>query len=285
MREKLYIIDISNFIHRAYYVHKELTTPDGFPSGAIHGTFSMLYTFIHKYSPKNILVCYDWQGEGSFRKSIYPEYKANRASVNAISAQELIIRHIIKLLGIASAEVAGYEADDVIATAVKQYKQQYDCVVVTGDKDLLQLIDDNVSMLDTMKHITYGHEEVKKKFNVQPNQISDYLAIAGDNVDNIPGVKGVGKKGASKLLEQYGDLANIYKNIDAIPGALGKKMKANQQEAFISQQLSHLYDNLNLNISKIQFTPKPNQELLDLFDKLYFVANKPKLLKLWKQYE
>ena len=285
MREKLYVLDISNMMHRAFYVHRDLATTDGFPTGAVHGTFSMLCTFARKHKPQNMLICYDWQGEGSFRKSIYPGYKASRTKTNGISAQELIIRHIVELLGIASVEAEGYEADDLIAAAAKKYRDTHDVVVVTGDKDLMQLIGDNVSVFDSMTNTTYGPAEVHKKFGVEPHQISDFLAIAGDKVDDIPGVKGVGKKGAGDLLAKYDSLMGIYDDSVVIPGALGKKMAAGKDDAFLSRRLSHLYDNIPCEVDSVLFKPTTNNDLLELFNKLQFTSNVPKLHALWKQYD
>lgn len=284
MLNDLYIIDISNLFHRAFHVHKDMCTPEGFPTGAIFGTFSMICNMIKKYDIKDMLICYDHPGEESFRKGIYPGYKASRGTRGSMSAQELIIRKMIELLGIATIEQAGYEADDLIASAVRYFKSQRNCVIVTGDKDLLQLIDTNVTVLDTMKGCFYGDDEVMKKFGVKANQISDFLAIAGDKVDDIPGVKGVGKVGASKLLTEYGTLEDIYKNVDAIPGALGKKMKADHDSALISQRLSRLYDNLEINTGDIQLQPKYSEELLQLFERLYFSQNTKKLQLLWSRF-
>jgi len=280
----LYIIDISNIFHRAFYVHQDLATPEGFPVGAIHGTFSMLCGMIKKYDIKDMLICYDHPGEESFRKSIYPGYKASRGTKGSISAQELIIRKVIELLDISTVEQAGYEADDLIATAVKKFKVDRNIVIVTGDKDLLQLIDTNVTVLDTMKKCFYGDNEVQKKFGVKANQISDFLAIAGDKVDDIPGVKGVGKVGASKLLAEYGTLEDIYKNVVVIKGALGRKMAADQDNAFMSQRLSHLYDNLEIHPGDMKLKPKYNEELLQLFERLYFSQNTKKLQLLWSKF-
>lgn len=272
-------------MHRAFHVHQDLATPEGFPTGAIHGTFSMLCGMIKKYDINNMLICYDHPGEESFRKSIYPGYKASRGVRGSISAQELIIRKVIELLEIATLEHIGFEADDTIATAVKHFKTHRNVVIVTGDKDLLQLIDTNVTVLDTMKRCFYGDEEVQKKFGVKANQISDFLAIAGDKVDDIPGVKGVGKVGAGKLLAEYGTLEDIYKNVDSIPGALGKKMKTDQDNALISKRLSHLYDDLEIPQDlNTQLHPKYNEELLELFKRLYFTKNTEKLQLLWSKF-
>jgi 5'-3' exonuclease len=238
---------------------------------------------IHKYDIKNMLICYDHPGEESMRKSIYPGYKASRGTRGSISAQELIIRKIIELLGICAIEMPGYEADDLIASAARHYKSQRNVVIVTGDKDLLQLIDTNVTVLDTMKKCFYGEEEVMKKFGVKAHQISDFLAIAGDKVDDIPGVTGVGKAGASKLLMQYGTLEGICDNVASIPGALGKKMTAGKDDAFLSKKLSHLYDVELAPDLDTSVAPKYNEDLLSLFSKLQFVANTKKLIKLWSK--
>ena len=284
MKDHLYIFDISNFIHRAYHVHKDLATPDGFPTGAIYGTFGMLFNFIKKYRPHNILVCYDACSIDSMRKAIYPEYKANRATTTAISAQEMIIRHMLYLMGITGIEMPGWEADDIIASAVKQYRDTHDITIVTGDKDLLQLFGPGVQILDTMKNMQYTQEDIDKKFNVQAHQISDFLAIAGDTADNIPGVPGIGAKGASKLLQQYESLQKIYDSIDEIKGALGKKLEANKEKAFISQKLSHLYDDLELPMHSIQFRPTHNDSILELFQKLHLKSHLPRLAQLWQWY-
>ena len=279
--DDLYIIDISNIMHRAFHVHQDLTTPDGFPTGAIHGTFSMLCNMIHKYDISNMLICYDHPGEESLRKSIYPGYKASRGKRGSISAQEKIIRKIIELLDICTIEMPGYEADDLIASAARHFKSQQNIVIVTGDKDLLQLIDTNVTVLDTMKKCFYGEAEVMKKFGVKADQISDFLAIAGDKVDDIPGVAGVGKAGASKLLAKYGTLDGVYDNVSEIPGALGRKMITGKDDAFLSRKLSHLYDVELAPDLDTTVMPKYNEDLLGLFAKLHFVANTKKLTKLW----
>ena len=282
--DDLYIVDISNLMHRAFYVHQDLATPAGFPTGAIMGTFSMLVNMIKKYDIKDMLICYDHPGQESFRKSIYPGYKASRGAKGSISAQELIIRRVIELLGISTVEQAGYEADDLIASAVKKFKPHRNIVIVTGDKDLLQLIDTNVTVLDTMKKCFYGDDEVQKKFGVKANQISDFLAIAGDKVDDIPGVKGVGKVGAGKLLAEYGTLEEIYKNIVVVKGALGRKMAADEDNAFLSRRLSHLYDNLDIQPDDMRLKPQYSEELLQLFERLHFSQNTKKLQLLWSRF-
>lgn len=284
-KDCLYIIDISNMMYRAYYVHEDLVTNDGFPTGAIHGTFSMLYALCKEHNPKHMLICYDWAGNESIRKSIYPHYKENRGVKSGISAQETIIRYIVNELGIAHVEYMGYEADDLIAAAVKKYKSAYDIVIVSGDKDLLQLIDHNISILDTKNRQFYSFDEVDKKFGVKPNQVSDFLAIAGDKCDEIPGIKGIGAVGARKLLNQYSTLEEIYKHAKDIPGALGNKIRADKENAFMSQALTHLYDDVPLDDVNVNFNPTKNEALLRLFNNLQFTSNIKKLHLLWDQYK
>ena len=296
MKSKLYIFDISNMIHRAFHAMEKnnLSTKDGFPTGAVYGTFNMLMTFIQKHRPQNILICYDAQDGVSVRKDLYPLYKSNRVQVNEVSAQEKVIRRIIELLGIESIEASGYEADDLIATAVDKYKGTYECVVVTGDKDLLQLVQDGVSVYDSMKDIYYSEEDVSNKFGVAPHQISSFLAIVGDKVDCIPGVKGIGKKGAQQLLSKFDSIGDILEKIEegtwisGTPIKLEKKLRDDIDMAKISANLADLYfvDEADeaLDNKDISFCPKINQDLLALLSRLDFDKSITKLQAVWRLY-
>jgi len=287
MKETLYIIDISNMMHRAFHVHKHLATSAGFPVGAIYGTFTMLYKWIQDVHPKNILICYDWQGEGSVRKNIYPQYKANRVQVNAVSAQELIIRRMLADLGMSSIEMPGYEADDLIASSTLQFKSKYNIVIISSDKDLMQLVEPGVEMFDAMKKKVYHEEDVIEKFGVRPDQILDYLSIVGDAADNIPGVKGIGKKGACELLEKFQSLEKIYDSIEDVKGVKRDKLEKSRDVAFMSKKLATLYNNLQvLSNFNIQFHPKNNKELINLFKTLEFGDDTfLKLNNLWSMYK
>lgn len=287
MKDTVYVIDISNFIHRAFHTYGDLQTSDGFPTGAIYGTLSMLLNFIDKYKPKHMLVCYDPPNSNLLRKEIYPEYKANRTKIDEISAEEMIIKHLIKLMNIPSVEVARHEADDLIATAVNKLKDDMNIVIITGDKDMLQLIGPNVKILDTMKNIWYDESEAFKKFGVKPSQISDYLAIVGDSSDNIPGISGIGPKGAATLLAVHESLEDIYNNIDTITPTLKKKLETDKSMGILSKALAVLNHNIDVDISQssVKYIPTINQEILRLIDKLEFKNMKVRLELMWQEYE
>jgi 5'-3' exonuclease len=287
MKSKLYIIDISNWIHRSYHVHKDLTTSRGWPSGAVFGTLTMLCKFISENQPSYLAICYDAQDSESVRRDIYPQYKANRTHVNAVSAQELVIRKIISLLGIYSIAASGYEADDLIATITDKFKNELDVVILTGDKDMLQLIGEHVSVYDSMKNITYNEDTALEKFGVKPHQISDYLALVGDKVDNIPGAAGIGPKAAQDLLSRYAGVDEIIYRVDSTPEKYRDKLIKSMDNLKISKQLANLV-RLDIAISRedLELCPKYTPELDELLTKLEFGSNtKDKVRRAIKLYE
>lgn len=289
MRPTLYIIDISNIIHRAFHVHKDLSTSYNFPTGAIWGTTHMLLRFIARRQPTHMLVCYDSQSGKSLRKDIYPQYKANRVQVNDVSAEEKIIRRIIEMLGIKSVECDGYEADDLIGTAVEQLSKDFKIVVVTGDKDLMQLVsdEDGVTMLDTMKNIEYQDADVVDKFGVRPDQIVDYLALVGDASDNVPGVRGIGPKSAVELLKKHASVGGIYSNMKDISPKLQAKLIPGEESAILSKQLVQLYEfaPVSLNNEDVVYKPTPNSKIFDLFDRLEFKNIRYDVELMWQAYK
>ena len=286
MRDKVYIFDISNFIHRSFHVNLGLETSYGMPVGAVFGTLNMMLRFIDKYKPTHVLVCYDAQTPKSIRKDIYPLYKANRVQVQTVSQEERIIRKLFEMLCLPSVEMEGYEADDLIATATSKLKQFLDVVIVTGDKDMLQLIEPGVEVFDQMKNIYYDEAEALKKFGVRADQIADYLAIAGDTADNIPGVMGIGPKGAAKLLGQYGSVFGIYENINSVESKLKKKLEDSRENAFTSYRLTVLHSDLPVAITpdSVRFLPKDNPEIYALLDKLEFTNIRVKIELMWQSY-
>lgn len=284
-KETLYIFDISNMIHRAFHVHEGLQTSYGFPTGAIWGTLNMMLGFIEKNRPTHILICYDCQKGISVRKKFYPEYKANRVDVNSVSDEERVLRRMFQMLNMKTLEADGYEADDMIATAVSKLKKDMDIVIITGDKDMLQLIEPGVQVLDTMKNVWYDEAEALRKFGVKANQISDFLAIAGDRSDNIPGVTGIGPKGAVKLLEKYSTVEDIYANIQDIEPKLKKKLEDSTDLAKISKQLTTLFVlDIPIDSDETLFQPIDNPELFELFDKLEFTNIKMRVELMWQRY-
>ncbi len=268
----LYLIDISAFIFRAFYAVRELTAPDGTPVNAVYGVASMLGKLIDEVDPEYIAVVYDSK-EPSFRKEIYPEYKANRsAPPEPLLPQFDIIEELITKMGLPSFRESGVEADDLIATLRKEWIKQdpkHRVIVVTGDKDLMALVDAKTQVWDTMKEVHYTEHEVTEKFGVAPNQICDYLSIVGDSSDNIPGIMGIGAKGAETLLREFKTLDGVIAAAKAgkIKGKKAEQIIEGEKSALLSRELATLKEDLKLHLSSKQarfhFTIK--SELLEFF--------------------
>ena len=252
--KKLIIIDISNFIFRAFFAIRPLHAPDGTPVNAVYGVLSMVHNIIQKYHPTHIVIAKDTK-EGSFRKEIYTEYKANRSEPpDELIPQFALVDELISVLGLPEIKIARYEADDIIGSLAIQWKDHFDEILIaSGDKDLMQFVAGPIKMLDTMKEKIYEREDVKEKMGVYPEQIVDYLALIGDSSDNIPGVPGIGPKGAQGLLEDFGNLEKILENVAVIKNkrcqtALG----ANRDKAIISQELAKIVTTLDLGLTHEQ---------------------------------
>lgn len=215
--KKVYIVDGSGYIFRAYYGVSPLTTKDGFPTNALYGFTRMLGRLLQDSSATNVFVVFD-AGRKTFRNDLYPEYKANRSECpEDLLPQMPFFREISRALGLQVLEAPGYEADDIIGTLVKRYEDAgCEIVIVTGDKDLSQLVDARVTIWDTMKDKHFGREGVIEKFGVPPEKVVELLALTGDTSDNIPGVKGIGPKTATQLIEKFGDVESVIANVEAI---------------------------------------------------------------------
>ncbi len=213
----LFLIDTSSYLFRAYHALPYLSTSKGMPTNAILGFTNMLLKVVREYSPEYIVAVLDSK-EPTFRERIFAEYKALRPPTpDDLKVQIPHVLELIKALGVKTIEKSGYEADDIIATIVEQKKNAgIKIVIVTGDKDMFQLVSENVFILDTMKEVMVTPEGVEKKFGVPPSKIPELLALSGDPSDNIPGVRGIGIKTAQKLLNEFGSIENILKNIDSI---------------------------------------------------------------------
>ena len=275
MTTKLLVIDLSNFIYRAFYATTPLTAPDGTPVNAVYGVMGMVHNMLGKYKPTHVLVARDSASTDSVRKAIYPEYKGNRTSMpDLLSPQFPLVNEMIDALGMVQVRVPTYEADDVIGSVCVQWKTLFDEVLVaTGDKDMLQFVVDNVTIVDTMKNIMYDREKVKTKMNVYPEHIVDYLALIGDTSDNIPGVEGIGPKGAVALIEKYGSVETILEQIDTIDAKRTKSCMENGRDAAIlSKNLATIRCNLDLGVTPdlCSFTLASNPSLDAFFDRLGF---------------
>ena len=252
-RQHICLVDGSTYIFRAYHALPPLTRKsDGFPVGAISGFCNMLDKLIREEKEKrgitHILVVFDASGK-TFRNDIYPDYKANRSEApEDLIPQFPVIRQATSAFNIPFVELIGYEADDLIASYAKEaQKNNMQVTIVSSDKDLMQLVSNNISMLDTMKGKIINKEEVFDKFGVYPEKVIDVQSLAGDSVDNIPGIPGVGIKTAALLINEYGDLEGLFKNANSIKQT---KRRENiiefENQAYISKELVTLKNNVEL---------------------------------------
>ncbi len=224
---------------RAFYAVRPLTSSQGVPVNAVYGFISMIVKLMKDKNPDHIVFCYD-RKEPSFRKDLYADYKANRTTMpDDLQVQMPYLKKVANLFGITDIEVPSFEADDLIGTIAKMAeKEDYEVFIVSGDKDFCQLISPQVFLYDTMKDIIFTPELVKEKHGVTPAQFIDYLAITGDVSDHIPGIAGIGPKGAVKLIDQLGSVENIYNNLDKIESAgIKQKLIASEKNAFLSKKL------------------------------------------------
>jgi len=245
---KLCLIDGYGFVFRAYHSMPPLTTPNGTPIGAVYGFANMLYKFIENNQSDLIAVVLD-SGQKNFRHEMYSEYKANRPEApDDLIIQFPIIRDVIEAFNVVSLERSGFEADDIIATYAKAGKEKgLDVQIVSSDKDLMQLVDDKITMYDAMKDKSISYEQVIEKFNVKPSQVLDLLSLIGDSSDNVPGVRGIGQKTAAELINEFDTLDGIYENLDKIKQARRKQLLIDGKEnAYLSKSLISLDDKMDL---------------------------------------
>ena len=226
-KEKLLLVDGSSYLYRAFHALPDLRSSDGRPTGAIYGVLNMLQKLIKSERPDYLSVIFDTPAK-TFRHDIFPDYKANRQKTpEDLIAQIEPLHQLIINLGLPLIAVDGVEADDVIGTlALEADKKGIKTLIATGDKDMAQLVTENIHLIDTMKDLRMGPAEVKEKFGIQPNRFIDYLTLAGDTSDNIPGVEKVGPKTAIKWINEYGSLDGVIQNADQIKGKIGENLNA-----------------------------------------------------------
>ncbi len=248
---KVYLIDGSGYIFRAFHALPPLTRPsDGLPVGAVHGFAAMLWKLIAESKlserPTHIAVVFD-ASEKTFRNAIYPEYKAHRPPApEELIPQFPLIRDAVRAFNVACVEQNGFEADDLIATYAKQAAAQGgETLIVSSDKDLMQLVNPSVAMLDTMKNRRIGRDEVIEKFGVPPEKVVDVQSLAGDSVDNVPGVPGIGIKTAAELITEYGDLESLLERAGEIKQPKRReKLIEFADQARVSRELVRLKDDV-----------------------------------------
>ncbi len=242
----LTIIDTFGFFFRLYYAMSSLKTNDGKPSGMIHGFANFIANLKQDFNSDYIVFALD-SGSKTFRNDIDPNYKANRSEAPKELKEQLpICIDMIEKMGLCSLRVDGYEADDIIASFIKNNPQNDLFIkVVTHDKDLYQLISDRVNIYSPAKKELYDRDGCYEKYGVYPEQVRDFLALTGDSADNIPGVKGIGDKGAKKLLDEFGSIENLYENLNQVRNERTKNLLFDGKDsAIVSKKLATLYDGL-----------------------------------------
>ena len=247
-RRTLYLIDGSGYIHRAYHALPPMTRPDGTPVNAVYGFTQMILKLIQDVEADHLAVIFD-TARKSFRNDIYPDYKANRPPApEDLAPQFDIIREATRAFGLPCIEKEGYEADDLIATYARRAREAgADVVVVSSDKDLMQLLTDGVSLLDPVKNKPIDREAVRAKFGVDPDRVVDVQALAGDSSDNVPGVPGIGVKTAATLIEEYGDLDSLLDRAAEIKQPKRRQtLVENAELARVSRDLVSLRDDVEV---------------------------------------
>ena len=248
MKDRIFIIDGSSYLYRAYHAMPPLSTSKGQPTGAIKGVTNMLMNLKKDSEGSPIVVVFDAKGK-TFRNKIYSEYKANRPPMPDDLREQLEpLKNICKAIGFPLIEIAGVEADDVIATIVKLAKEKkFKAVVSSLDKDLMQLVEDpNTTIMNTMTHQIFDEKKVFEKFGVKPNQIRDMLALVGDSSDNIPGVPKVGQKTAAKWLNEFDNLEGIIANAESIKGVVGENLRNSLADLDRNVDLVSLRDDVDI---------------------------------------
>ena len=276
--KRLFLIDGSSYIYRAFYAIRGLSTSKGFPSNAIFGFTSMLLKVLRDHKPDGVAVIFDAKGP-TFRTTLYEDYKANRPTMpDDLTAQIPYTKKIVEGFRIPLLEMEGYEADDLIGTIAKKAENEgLEVVIVSGDKDLLQLVSEKVTTLDTMKDAYRGVQEVKDRFGVEPERIPDIMGLAGDSIDNIPGVPGIGEKTAVDLIKRFGGLEQLLQKVEQIDEKeIKNKTRENlmkyRDQALLSRDLATIDIHVPIEIrwEDFIFSSPDEESLRGIFKELEF---------------
>lgn len=269
----LILVDGSSYLYRAYHALPALMNSKNFPTGAVYGMINMLKKLIADYEPDYMAVIFDSKGK-TFRDDLYPAYKATRQDMpNDLIKQIDPIHHLIQAMGLPLIMVEGVEADDVIGTLSAQATEaKIDTLISTGDKDLAQLVNEHVTLINTMTNTLLNTEGVKEKFGVPPLRMIDYLTLVGDTSDNIPGVPQVGPKTAAKWLQEYGSLENIVAHANHISGKVGDNLRASLTQLPLTQSLVTIKQNvaLPLALNELKIKPADQKSLIEIFKEMEF---------------
>ncbi len=274
VKEEIYLLDGSAYIYRAYHAVAPLSNSTGMATHAVLGFINMINRLIREKAPKYLVIAFDSRGP-VFRHEIFDQYKANRPPMpDDLRVQIPFIKRFVEAANIPVLETKGVEADDIIASAVKTFKQLgHKVVIVSGDKDLLQLVDDEVVMWDPMRDKVMTPDEVEKKYGVGVEKLLDFFSLIGDSADNIPGIPGVGPKTAEKLINSYGSLDGLYSNIDDLKKSkMKEKIIANRDTAYLSKELITLKSDVEVpkDLSSYFLHSPDDDKLAALYTELEF---------------
>jgi len=274
-KKTFYLIDANGYIHRAYHALPPLTNSKGEPVQAVFGFARMLLKILRAGKPDYMAVCFDTAAP-TFRHKAYADYKGHRKPTeDALLFQLPLAKEMVERWGFPTLAVDGYEADDIIATLADQGADDgLHVVIVTGDKDALQLVNGDISVLNEMRNVTYTPVEVEKKYGLTPRQMVDYFALTGDSVDNVPGVPGVGEKTATQLLQTYGTLDKLFKHTGELKGALKTRLEENHKQALMSRDLVVLDRKVPLKLKPKDCVFKGTEpaEIAEFFKRMEFNA-------------
>src|ERR1043166_7644616 len=269
----LILIDGSSYFFRAFHALPPLHNSKGYPTGAIYGVINMIRRIINDYQPKQIAIIFDSRGK-TLPDELYNKYKANRETMpDDLSRQFKPMLEIIENMGLPLLIIDGVEADDVIGTLAHQAAEEgLDTIISTGDKDMAQLVDAHVKLINTMTNTSLDRNGVIEKFGVPPERIIDYLSLIGDKVDNIPGVPNVGPKTAAKWLETYGDLEGVIAHAEEIKGKVGENLRENLNQLPLARKLVTIKRDVALDFKLSELTIKTSnkEKLIELFKELEF---------------
>jgi len=252
------LVDGSSYLFRAFHALPELSNSQGQQTGAIYGVLNMLRKLVDTYQPEYMAVVFDAKGK-TFRDELYPEYKAHRPPMpDELSSQVAPLLELVRAAGLQMLQVPGVEADDVIGTLAGQATEAgWETVISTGDKDLAQLVNEQVSLINTMNNSCMDEQGVLDKFGVEPGQIIDYLSLVGDSSDNIPGIPKVGPKTAAKWLSQYGSLDELVAHAGDVKGKVGENLRTNLDQLPLSKELATIRCDLELGLELRDLSVKP----------------------------
>ena len=271
-----YLVDGSSYIFRAFFGVRQLSTSKGFPTNALYGFINMLQKVIREEKPDYLVVAFD-SPDKTFRHKIYPDYKANReAPPEELAKQFPYFEPLVQAYGLSSVRRPGFEADDIIGTLAKKGIQEgLEVVIVSGDKDMMQLISPNVYMLDTMKNKKFMDKEVVEKFGVQADKVVEVMGLMGDSSDHVPGVAGIGPKIAAELIQKFGSIESLYKRINEVEKKKVKeKLEHDKENAFMSRELVSIDTEMDLEFNSDLMKPGKidSAKLKKMFEEFEFVS-------------